>query len=84
VTLPTDPDAKKVEERSFWLAVARYSQIAVTLPAAVVAGWLLGAFLDRRLHTTWLNLAGLIVGIVAGFVELIRTVLKAEPGEEGK
>jgi F0F1-type ATP synthase assembly protein I len=72
------------QERSFWLAVARYSQIAVTLPAAVVAGWLLGGYLDRRLHTTWLYLAGLIVGIVAGFVELIRTALKPDPGDEGK
>jgi F0F1-type ATP synthase assembly protein I len=72
------------QERSFWLAVARYSQIAVTLPAAVVAGWLLGGYLDRRLHTTWLYLAGLIVGIIAGFVELIRTALKQDPGDEGK
>ena len=28
--------------------------------------------LDRWLHTTWLYLAGLILGIIAGFVELIR------------
>jgi F0F1-type ATP synthase assembly protein I len=32
--------------------------------------------LDRWLHTTWLYLAGLIVGIAAGFVELIRSVVK--------
>jgi F0F1-type ATP synthase assembly protein I len=79
--MATDSDK---QERSFWLAVARYSQIAVTLPAAVVAGWLLGGYLDRRLHTTWLYLAGLILGIVAGFVELIRTALKQDPGDEGK
>jgi F0F1-type ATP synthase assembly protein I len=79
--MPSDRDK---QERSFWLAVARYSQIAVTLPAAVVAGWLLGGYLDRRLHTTWLALAGLIVGIIAGFVELIRTVLKPDPSDEGK
>lgn len=78
------PSDQQKQERSFWVAVARYSQIAVTLPAAVVAGWLLGAFLDRRLHTTWLYLAGLIGGIVAGFVELIRTVLKQEREDERK
>ena len=38
-----------------------------------VAGWLIGLALDHWLHTTWLYLAGLILGIVAGFVELIRT-----------
>ena len=41
--------------------------------AATVVGWLAGAGLDRWLHTSWLYLVGLILGIVAGFVELIRT-----------
>ena len=44
-------------------------------PAATVAGWLIGAALDRWLHTTWLYMAGLILGIAAGFVELIRAAL---------
>jgi F0F1-type ATP synthase assembly protein I len=34
--------------------------------------------LDRWLHTTWLYIAGLIVGIIAGFVELIRAALSSE------
>jgi F0F1-type ATP synthase assembly protein I len=34
--------------------------------------------LDHWLHTTWLYLAGLILGIVAGFVELIRTVTSSD------
>jgi len=38
-------------------------------------GWLLGAALDRWLHTSRLWIAGLLLGIVAGFVDLIRTVL---------
>lgn len=54
--------------------MARYSQLALTLPAATIVGWLIGVALDKWLHTTWLYLAGLILGIVAGFVELIRTV----------
>jgi hypothetical protein len=28
------------------------------------------------LHTTWLYLAGILLGIAAGFIELIRTVLR--------
>lgn len=70
--MPDDdtPDQKK----NFWLLVARYSQLGFVLPAATVAGWLLGAGLDRWLHTKWLYLAGLLLGIVAGFVELIRAV----------
>ena len=37
-------------------------------------GW--SAALDRWLHTTWLYLAGILLGIAAGFIELIRTVLR--------
>jgi len=58
--------------------MAKYSQLAFIFPAATVAGWLIGVALDRWLHTTWLYIAGLIVGIVAGFVELIRAALSSE------
>jgi len=48
------------------------------LPAATFVGWIIGALLDRWLHTTWLYLAGLIFGIVAGFVQLIRSVIGSQ------
>jgi F0F1-type ATP synthase assembly protein I len=70
-----DPD-KSNDKKSFWITFARYSQLAFVLPAALVIGWLAGAALDRWLHTSWLYLAGIFVGIVAGFVELIRTVMR--------
>jgi len=63
------------EGRSLWLQLARYSQLAFIFPAATVAGWLIGVGLDHWLHTRWLYLVGLLFGIVAGFVELIRTVI---------
>jgi F0F1-type ATP synthase assembly protein I len=64
--------------KSTWIQLARYSQLAFFFPAATVAGWLIGAALDRWLHTTWLYLAGLILGIIAGFVELIRAALSSD------
>jgi F0F1-type ATP synthase assembly protein I len=66
------------KERSTWIQMAKYSQLAFVFPAATVAGWLVGVALDRWLHTTWLYIAGLIVGIIAGFVELIRAAMSAE------
>ena len=77
---PTDPqpDNGDSEQRSLWLQIARYSQLALVLPAATLVGWLIGAGLDRWLHTKWFYLVGLIVGIAAGFVELIRTVMSSE------
>lgn len=56
------------------MQIARYSELAFIFPAATVVGWLIGAGLDQWLHTTWLYLVGLIVGIIAGFVALIRAV----------
>ena len=58
------------------MQMANYAQLAVIFPAATVVGWLIGLALDRWLHTTWLYIVGLLLGIVAGFVELIRTAMK--------
>jgi F0F1-type ATP synthase assembly protein I len=66
---------KSSDKDNFWVQLARYSQLGFILPAATLVGWLIGLGLDKWLHTTWLYLAGLLVGIAAGFVELIRTVL---------
>ena len=73
-----DPEPEDAEKRSLWIQIARYSQLALVLPAATFVGWLIGIGLDRWLHTKWLYLAGLIVGIAAGFIELIRTVMSSE------
>jgi len=74
--MPDDP--QDAPPKNLWVQMARYSQLAITLPAATVVGWLVGLGLDHWLHTTWLYLVGLILGIVAGFVELIRTVTTSE------
>jgi len=70
--LPDDDPSKK---QSFWAQAGNISQLAFVLPAATVVGWLVGAGFDRWLHTSWLWMAGLFLGIVAGFVDLIRTVV---------
>ncbi len=66
------PDDQSDEEKSAWVQLANYSQLAFIFPAATIVGWLIGAGLDRWLHTNWLYLVGLILGVVAGFVELVR------------
>jgi len=70
-------DDESSDKKSFWVQIAQYSQIGFIFPAATVVGWLIGTALDHWLHTTWLYLAGLILGIIAGFVELIRIVSKS-------
>jgi F0F1-type ATP synthase assembly protein I len=75
---PDTPEGDNSGKKNNWVQFAKYSQLAFVFPAATVAGWLIGAALDRWLHTTWLYLAGLIVGIAAGFAELIRAALSDE------
>ncbi len=65
-------------KKNFLVTIARYSQLAFVLPACTVVGWLIGAALDRWLHKDWIYLVGLLVGIAAGFVELVRTVISSE------
>jgi F0F1-type ATP synthase assembly protein I len=70
---PSDSGNGKANQ---WAQIARYSHLAFALPGATIVGWLLGAALDAWLKTTWINIAGLILGIVAGFLELIRGALR--------
>lgn len=70
------PDEDNDPKQSAAVVWARYSQIAFILPAAVVVGLLLGKLLDYWFHTHWIFLAGIIVGAVAGFVDIIRTVIR--------
>ena len=74
-------DSPERQKRSLILQLANYSQLAFIFPAATVVGWLIGEGLDRWLHTSWLYLVGLILGILAGFVELIRLVTSSESKE---
>ena len=72
----TPSDQQDQDKKNMWVQMANYAQLAIIFPAATVVGWLIGTALDHWLHTTWLYLVGLILGIVVGFVELIRTASK--------
>jgi F0F1-type ATP synthase assembly protein I len=72
----TPSDQQDQDKKNMWVQMANYAQLAIVFPAATVVGWLIGTALDHWLHTTWLYLVGLILGIVAGFVELIHTASK--------
>jgi F0F1-type ATP synthase assembly protein I len=58
-----------------WLSAEKYIQLGITLPAATFIGWAAGAALDHWLHTGWLYLLGLGLGIAAGFVQLVRIAM---------
>ncbi|MBV8205810.1 MAG: AtpZ/AtpI family protein [Acidobacteria bacterium] len=55
--------------------IALAFELGFIIPAAVAVGYLAGAALDRWLHTTRLTIVCVLVGVVAGFVDMIRRVL---------
>ena len=48
-------------------------QLAIALPAGCLIGWLGGAALDKHFHTSWIGIVGILLGAVAGFVQIFRT-----------
>ena len=71
---PASPDPNSDKKKSGWVQFGRYSQIAFMLPAGTGAGYLIGALLDRWLHTTWVSVVGLVLGTAGGIIELLRVV----------
>ena len=53
-----------------------YSGLALLLPAATFVGYLIGYLLDKAFGTHFLYIPFLLLGIVAGIVQLIRGVTK--------
>jgi F0F1-type ATP synthase assembly protein I len=72
-----DPSPQKNGEENIWRQIGRYSNLAFVLPASVVMGLVVGHLLDRWLKTSWITLAGLFVGCIAGFAELIRGIIQS-------
>ena len=56
--------------------VAEYTTLAFVLPVSAVVRYIIGYLMDREFETTWMYLAGLILGIIAGFVQLIRQLMR--------
>jgi ATP synthase protein I len=55
---------------------AQFSGLALLLPASTVIGYAIGYYLDKHFGTTWLQIAFLILGAVAGFVGLISQIMR--------
>ena len=46
-------------------------QLAIALPAACVIGWLAGSWLDRHFHQNWMGIAGIVLGAIGGFMQIV-------------
>lgn len=63
-----------------WRQAARLSAVGLELGVSILVGYLLGSWLDRRLHTgPYLMVLGVLLGIAAGFRSLLRAARAARP-----
>lgn len=74
------PGGQNDRDRNIWLKFGRYGHLALVLPASTVAGLLIGMAFDRWLKTSWITVAGLLLGAAAGFIELIRAIMRVSKG----
>jgi len=58
-----------------WIQAEKMIQIALVLPCAAFIGWLPGFWLDRHFHQTWMAIAGVVFGIIAGLLAAIRMAI---------
>ena len=66
-------------DQGAWKALGELSSVGLALVVSTVIGLVGGYYADRWLGTSpWLLLLGLALGIAAGFVNLFRSVSRAD------
>ncbi|HKQ65626.1 MAG TPA: AtpZ/AtpI family protein [Methylomirabilota bacterium] len=66
-------------DQGTWKALGELSSIGLVLVVSTIIGLVGGYYADRWLGTSpWLLLVGLVLGIAAGFVNLFRSVTRAD------
>jgi F0F1-type ATP synthase assembly protein I len=56
--------------------VGEYTSLAFLLPASTFVGYVIGYLLDKAFGTHFLYLVFLLLGIAAGFTQLIRRLMR--------
>jgi F0F1-type ATP synthase assembly protein I len=60
----------KPDKSLIWLG--KYLSLALTLPACVAAGYFLGALLDNWLRFAFFKVVGIVLGMAAGLIQILR------------
>ncbi len=73
---------QRADRPVLWLS--KYLSLALTLPASVVAGYIVGALADHWLHIPLLRAVGILLGMAAGVLQIIRELSReTKTGDKG-
>jgi F0F1-type ATP synthase assembly protein I len=64
------PDPSRPDRPLLWLS--KYLALALTLPASVAAGYILGWAADLWLHIPVLRAVGILLGMIAGITQIVK------------
>ena len=67
-----DPQKGGQSTDEFWRLMTRYIPVIGLMPASVITGYAIGYGLDYLFSTTILRFVFLILGVVAGIVQVMR------------
>ena len=76
--MPSNPEPNNNDANSFrslMKQAAPWWDVAFMLPAGVLVGYGLGLLLNHFLHARWTLVAGVIFGVIVGFIGMMRRVL---------
>ena len=59
-------------KKNLLVQVEEYVALALLLPIATLVGYGMGYGLDHLFHTTFLKIVFLLLGVVSGFIQVIR------------
>jgi F0F1-type ATP synthase assembly protein I len=57
-------------------------QLALAIPIGCVVGWALGGLLDRTFHTSWIAIAGIVVGAAGGFLQIVKIAMRTMKNDQ--
>jgi F0F1-type ATP synthase assembly protein I len=66
-----------------WVQAEKMIELGITLPIATVLGWLIGDALDKKFHTSWMGIVGLIIGVAAGLTRLVQRAMAIGAEDSG-
>ena len=57
-------------------------QLALAIPIGCVVGWVIGGLLDRHFHTTWIAIAGIVLGAAGGFLQIVNIAMRTMKNDQ--
>jgi F0F1-type ATP synthase assembly protein I len=67
-------------KKNFVAVVGEYTALAFLLPASTFVGYVIGYLLDKAFGTHFLYIVFLLLGIISGFVQLVRRLMRDTRG----